>query len=877
MADRPTPIKVELLADLQIQGYESYLPTAFDDSLTYLQKVNQVILNLNSLGKVTNDMISKWNQVIEWIVTNGLEDTVRAKMEEWLADGTFDEIIGDVLNRLIALKADKTYVDDLHLRDHRDVKQFGAKGDGVTNDTQAFRDAFGNGNVIVYVPPGTYILDEVRIPSNVKFYGAGRISKLKLTNNAPNTRNFITNMDWTNGNSNITMHDIYSDWNINRPGGMDSIDTGEVDGCNVVFVNTKFLNVQRVWSIGAGRHCFDFSASRYHHDGDSPTQYETDGCSHVYVKDCYATNSGDDLYTTHFSTFLWFTDCVAENPSGHLFEGEAWNGNGFEIDDGTRHATVTNCYAKGGARGFESKAHYHSPAPNHVKFIGCIGENNIRAFDIRHNNFHREGDPFSTTAHDVSIIGCTAINPKKNPRYASLDPRALAIASYRNVQVTDFMTIGTESDPDDFPVAIQQLSRNIMVKGITIKGYNTRYGININGGGAKTDNVSISDIVIESNVEQGIHIGEDVSNVSLSKIIMMGGNKPDSYGIASVQSDISISDVIDITGFTHMIKMGTETMSSRYTRLKAGGFVAATTTGYALTDTAAVLASTGSTKATGDMSFAAASSTGLASASRSAVIATGVSSEATAEYAFVLGSRASVADQTRSGVINGFGVKTLNANSVVGGHSGGSDTPSTQNRKWQLGSESGNLTLAGTVAQGAAFADYAEMFETRDGKAIPTGTIVALDGEYVKVAESGDTPLGVISETAGIILNSADFHWSERYEKNAFGGYILEERIITEIDETTGEKTMYPVVMPKEREDFDPTQDYASRLDREEWQTVGMVGQVFAKVDKDVQPGDYIVPNEGIGIKGDGTWQVMKVTTPYDGRKRYAVAKLLIK
>ncbi|GAA3406125.1 right-handed parallel beta-helix repeat-containing protein [Paenibacillus hodogayensis] len=40
-----------------------------------------------------------------------------------------------------------------------DVKWFGAKGDGVTDDTEAINRAIGNGGVTVHIPPGTYVIN----------------------------------------------------------------------------------------------------------------------------------------------------------------------------------------------------------------------------------------------------------------------------------------------------------------------------------------------------------------------------------------------------------------------------------------------------------------------------------------------------------------------------------------------------------------------------------------------------------------------------------------------------------------------------------------------------------------------------------------------
>jgi hypothetical protein len=58
------------------------------------------------------------------------------------------------------------------------VKDYGAKGDGVTNDTSAFVAAFaaiGAGNFgVVYVPPGRYVCDPITIPKFVTLQGASK-------------------------------------------------------------------------------------------------------------------------------------------------------------------------------------------------------------------------------------------------------------------------------------------------------------------------------------------------------------------------------------------------------------------------------------------------------------------------------------------------------------------------------------------------------------------------------------------------------------------------------------------------------------------------------------------------------------------------------
>ncbi len=60
-----------------------------------------------------------------------------------------------------------------------DVVSRGAKGDGVADDTAAFVAAFKAG-LDVYVPAGTYLIDDLTLPENGYLHGAGRASTILL-------------------------------------------------------------------------------------------------------------------------------------------------------------------------------------------------------------------------------------------------------------------------------------------------------------------------------------------------------------------------------------------------------------------------------------------------------------------------------------------------------------------------------------------------------------------------------------------------------------------------------------------------------------------------------------------------------------------------
>jgi parallel beta-helix repeat protein len=70
------------------------------------------------------------------------------------------------------------------LREFVSVKDFGAAGDGTTDDTTAIQSALNSGAVNVFIPKGTYLISQITMPSNVRFYGGGVGSVIKVKNGA---------------------------------------------------------------------------------------------------------------------------------------------------------------------------------------------------------------------------------------------------------------------------------------------------------------------------------------------------------------------------------------------------------------------------------------------------------------------------------------------------------------------------------------------------------------------------------------------------------------------------------------------------------------------------------------------------------------------
>ena len=72
--------------------------------------------------------------------------------------------------------------------------------------------------------------------------------------------------------------------------------------------------------------------------------------------------------------------------------------------------------------------------------------------------------------------------------------------------------------------------------------------------------------------------------------------------------------------------------------------------------------------------------------------------------------------------------------------------------------------------------DYAEYFESKDGKAIAIGKTVKLDGDKIVACEDGDTPIGVVrpANTSAAVGGGQVFHWQEKFVKDDYGATVWE-------------------------------------------------------------------------------------------------------
>lgn len=137
--------------------YQVPFPMLFDDTLTQLQKMNKIIWELWRLAQVTDGLEQDYQEFLKWLDSPFVKNYVNQKIEEMFQNGDFNEIIGTAVNHYVW------------------INDFGAVGDGVTDDTQAIKDAIAHASTLgqyamVTANPGNYLItDTIQIRNNFNF------------------------------------------------------------------------------------------------------------------------------------------------------------------------------------------------------------------------------------------------------------------------------------------------------------------------------------------------------------------------------------------------------------------------------------------------------------------------------------------------------------------------------------------------------------------------------------------------------------------------------------------------------------------------------------------------------------------------------------
>lgn len=740
------------------------------------------------------------------------------------------------------------------------VNDFGADPTGKNDSTVAFRKALGHGNVHVHMTAGIYKVTGIKLPNNTVLSGEGKdITSIKLADETPAENLVITNEDMTGQATNIGIKDFTVQGNKWRQDESLKAAGGSLSS-NIRFAGVKHGFAYNIKSVDALLHGIDitYANDSYFYEGDGVRVKEELESKYIHIDNCEASGFGDDGITTHHSRYLVLTNNYLHHAGG------GGNTNGIEVDDGSQHVMLDNNTTEMNYGGIEVKAHVTTSAASNILISNHTSIHDSRAYNFRHIGHHRAGNPKSKTAHSIVLNNSTAIEPYDNKVYPNTTPRALVISAYRNVQVNNFSAIGDGKYVSSQPaIAVQFMSENIMLNGVNVTGFkNASCDIKVFGGANRGKKITLSNINIwNSSANRGIAGGGGIYDLRIINANLQGQGTGNGLELYNNTAEIVGVNADNYKNAAYITKKAYKVVP---TAVK-GGFSGGSTGSAAIAERSAVIASTGNS---------------YAHSNRSWLAGVGMDSHAYGSRSSVLNSLESetVPGSYAQTIVNSRGVRPNRNYSFLLGY--GTNGAKYENTTIDMSSTSGNIKTKGTVSSGQNFGDYAEYFESQSGQEISNGYIVTLDGRYIRKANSNDTPIGVISATAGIILGDQMFHHKDKNLKDEFGKTLVETQT-KEWHDDKGNWYSEEVEVPIPNPDFDDTRDeeYIDRSNRPEWNVVGLMGQVHTRIDSTVSANDYIMPNKGIGTKdnNNGFYRVLEITTPYDSKKGYGVAVVLVK
>ncbi len=757
------------------------------------------------------------------------------------------------------------------------IDDFIPEGEEESDQTAYFEQALGTGNVKLILGPKRYYAT-VKLPSRTVLEGQGmELTTIQTPNQAPDYEWTVSVKDKENGAEYITVRNLSLDGNRRRgsePAG------GSRSSC-LTFHGVKYGWVSNVFAYNSSLHGFDVTSTGldYHYEGDGTV--DTGPSQYVWIDSCKATDWIDDGFTTHHSEFITISNCYAFDPNNR------GNCNAIEIDDGSRHVMLTNNYSKGCYGGIEIKAHANSSAATNVHIMGHISQEDTRSYNFRHIGHHTAEDPDSTTAFHLTATNLVSLHPNNKKGFQNnTDPRALVISAYTNVSITNFTAIGDmDYDFGNTPVvAVQYKAKNVSLSGFNISQFkNASDAITIFGGSNRGDQIALSNINIhDAGVNNGIFIGSGHGKVSITNVNAINSKGEGNNAVETATNSVHLSG-ISTTGYRYTVRSAGVNYVEPIHVLKGGARISSST-GEPTHEQSIILASTSSPTASGSKTIVGASSNSHAEGEGAVILGSAGNSRARGPRSSIFSSSGSSAGVPSGG----FGSMVLASNltvnpqsySVVGGY-GASGNESSANRKWELNSRTGDVTAVGQFTGGSRFSDYAEYFESIDGESIQSGMLVTLDKDKIRLAQPGEEILGAISETASIVLGTASYHWQGRFLANEFGGLVYEPQVVRiyDIDEDGNTLTTYSeeiMDLPLENPKYDSSYEYKPRNERSEWNVVGVTGQVFVRINEDVQAGDWLCAKSGIGQPAteSGNLKAMRITKAYNETEGYGVAHL---
>lgn len=277
-------------------------------------------------------------------------------------------------------------------RESTSVKDFGAVGDGVADDTAAIQAALNSGRLYIFVPVGTYrITASLLVPSNVTIFGVGAASLIQC--DADGVDAFTTGT--SSAKTNIEIANLL----IDGGGQTTNIYTGRklCRGIYATNISNLRINDVTIRKMGVIKQ-------------SNPQDDATTGGYGIFITSRFGT-----------ATNVRVDSCTVQQIAG----GGIQYGDGINVDAhesfvgaSFMDVVVSNCYVTTvGRHCYTVGGGVGESIPSGVKFVNCYGEKSACDFlDIE------EG-------YDVLVDGCTVAKCGNDQTY--YNPVAAFGATYR--------------------------------------------------------------------------------------------------------------------------------------------------------------------------------------------------------------------------------------------------------------------------------------------------------------------------------------------------------------------------------------------------------------------------------------------------------------
>lgn len=308
------------------------------------------------------------------------------------------------------------------------VTQFGAVGNGTTDDTAAIQAAIDYAatkehtansltlGIGIHIPGGTYLVSKLTVSSPMKLIGDGFASTRLIQSPTVITDSII----YVDEVDHFEMSGICIDGqrllNVANKNNGSGLRTNKCK--NIVLTDCEFKECGGNGIFTAGGEKVVYSNCQFHHNRANGTYHKSDGdpgvlsdtgTKYVLAENCLAYNNYYDgfCYDTA-ATEVTLVGCVSYDNTGTGYTFFGWP-NASQ----PRNAVFTSCISKNNfLDGFSVNSAYN------VILDACMSIEDGQCNEARSNGFYIENDMSGQIKmSNISILGCQAIKPRGNGIY----------------------------------------------------------------------------------------------------------------------------------------------------------------------------------------------------------------------------------------------------------------------------------------------------------------------------------------------------------------------------------------------------------------------------------------------------------------------------